>query len=111
MTSENEAATPQQQLDDRDWAARAAAFAVDTFLIDHHAQLASVPRAVISRLTVEAALGYLIGQGLIKVLPRGEWPEYLEMQTPEHLVPDAAEAAAGNAAIRDALFGGGGRRG
>ena len=51
----------QQQIADRARAARAAAFAVDQALIDNYAELRSVPSVVVARVTVEAALGYLIG--------------------------------------------------
>lgn len=71
-------------------AARVAMFAVDdAFLRDR--ETADALRTLLtpaerSSLTVEAALGYLIGQGLIEV--RKPWPAELSLLTPEYLRPD-----------------------
>ncbi len=99
--------TPEQQIADRDRAVRAAMFAVDSFAINNRVVLAQCPAATESRALVTAALGYLIGQGLITVTPTPDWPEYLPMDCPTHLLPDVAEMVAGNRALRDALFPGG----
>ncbi|SNY28938.1 hypothetical protein [Paractinoplanes atraurantiacus] len=104
MTTENPASA-RQQIEDRDRAARAAGFAVDGFLIDHYKELERAPQVVYSRLTVEAALGYLIGHGLVKVAPQEEWPEWQPVEIPEHLLPDVAAAVGGNAALRNQLLG------
>ena len=99
----------RRQVEDRDRAVRACMFAVDdAFLRDPAmgAQLRAAPPAVRSRVAVEAAIGYLVGQGLIEVKPDSEWPEYLPMQTPEHLLPAVDEYIAGNQRLRDALLGG-----
>ncbi len=95
--------TEQQQIADRDRAARAATFAVDQALIDNYAELRSVPSVVVARVTVEAALGYLIGHGLITVAPAEEWPEWLQLDTPEHLRPDVEAKVSANQHLRNAL--------
>jgi hypothetical protein len=88
--STQDAAGPDhsQQLADRDRATRAAIFAVDNVLIG--SGIDRLPSAYHSRAAVEAALGYLIGHGLITVTPEADWPEWLPVQCPDHLVPDLA---------------------
>jgi hypothetical protein len=83
--------TEDQQRKDRDRAARAALFAVDLFALNTLARV-HITEASRTRLTVEAALGYLIGAGLITVTPEADWPEYFEVSIPEHLRPDVDEA-------------------
>jgi len=80
----------QQQISDRDRAVRAAMFAADHMLISNP-QIYALPKAHVSRLTVEAAVGYLIGHGLITVKPESEWPEWLAMALPEHMEPDVRD--------------------
>jgi hypothetical protein len=93
MTTEHEA-----QRADRERAAYAAMFATDHVLISHP-EIMGLPRADQSRITVEAALGYLIGHGLVTVKPESEWPEWLAIDIPEHMEPDVAGRVARRAAM------------
>lgn len=77
----------RQQIADRDRAARAAIFAADSVLIDNPG-VRNLPGADQTRVTVTAALGYLIGHGLITVAQEADWPEWLSLDIPEHLLPD-----------------------
>lgn len=76
-----------RQLADRDRATRQALFGADETLVAIDRRL---PVAVRDRLAVTAALGYLIGHGLITVKPATEWPEWVPLDIPEHLRPDLA---------------------
>jgi len=66
--------------------ARAATITVDSFVLDNYDALNYVTKASRTALIVEAAIGYLIGEGLIRVTD--EWPEYLSIGIPDHLMPD-----------------------
>lgn len=79
----------QRQVTARDQAVRVALFAADAaFLRDRETAeaLREVVPATRSRIAVEAALGYLIGQGLITL--KDPWPDGFSLMTPEHLRPD-----------------------
>ncbi len=78
----------------RDMLVRDACFATDMFLDDNAQMLTRVTKASATRLTLQVAIGYLIGQGLIRATPENERPEWLAMDVPEHLQPDLAEAVA-----------------
>lgn len=90
-------------IDDRDRATRAASFAVDDWWLSQVPNLDRLTAAQRTRLLIAAALGYLIGEGLITVKPEEEWPEYLNMRIPGHLRPDVAEAMAGASRLAAAL--------
>jgi hypothetical protein len=79
----------QQHIVDRDRCVRIAMFAADKVLLDNP-DLATLPPAYTARVTVEAALGYLIGRGLITVKPDDQWPEWLAVDLPDHMRPDIA---------------------
>jgi hypothetical protein len=64
-------------------------FAVDNWAIENRVALSSVTKADLSRLTVEAALAYLMANDLISV---GDEPEWLTNSIPAHLQPDVAAA-------------------
>lgn len=82
-----------QQRNDLDRATRAAMFAVDSFVLNRLANV-QITEAARTRLTVAAALGYLIGTGLIVVTPEEDWPEWLPLDIPAHLKPDVDAAVA-----------------
>lgn len=83
--------TPEEQREiyDRDRCVRAAMYAADKTIIDNP-DLATLPPAYTSRVTVEAAIGYLIGRRLITVTPDDQWPLWRELDLPEHMRPDVA---------------------
>lgn len=80
----------QRQVAARDQAVRIALFAADgAFLRDEETAVAL--RGLLTphnqtRIAVEAALGYLIGQGLIEL--KEPWPDTFLLDTPPHLAPD-----------------------
>jgi hypothetical protein len=96
----------REQRRTRDELVRAAGFATDMFVMDHRAELERVTSVSYTRLTLQAAIGYLIGQGLIRATPEDQRPEWLEMQIPDHLQPDLTEAMAELARINASLRGG-----
>jgi hypothetical protein len=51
-----------------------------------------LPSATHDRLVIQAALGYLLANGIIEVKPQAEWPFTLPMRLPEHLAPDVKAA-------------------
>lgn len=71
----------REQLRARDRLVRIALFAADSVAIGAHSRT----RADATRTAVTEAIGYLIGHGLITMKPLDEWPEYLALQTPDHL--------------------------
>lgn len=79
-----------KQRTDRDALVKACIFAVDNFLMDNPS-ITVLPRASQTRFVLEAALGYLLseGGGLISTQPE-DWPEWLSIQIPDHLKPDAS---------------------
>lgn len=96
----------QLQVTARDQAVRIALFAADdAFLRDRATSeaLRDCTPHVRTRIAVEAALGYLIGQGLIELVE--PWPDSFAMSTPAHLRPDVdsyiAEARRSRAAMAD----------
>lgn len=95
----------QQQIDDRDRAYRAARFAADQYAMDR--QVRALPGADQTAAAVTAALGYLIGHGLITVKPADEWPEWLDLDVPEHLAPDVDGMVERYAAMQAAMRQGG----
>ena len=95
--------TQARQRQDRDELALATLFAVELFLTDHHNDLKHVTDAARTELIVQAALGYLIGEGFITVKPRDEWPPFTTMTIPAHLQPDVARAVAELARINAAM--------
>lgn len=84
-------------------ALRVALFAVDDFVIGERSNMDCLTYAARTRLTVEAALAYLIGNDLIAVKPDKEWPELLPMRVPLELRPDAAGEAERARRIADGL--------
>lgn len=82
-----------QRRSDIQRALRACLFAVDNFVIGEASNLAHVPNAARTRLIVEAALAYLVGNRLIAVVPDEEWPDLLPVRVPPELKPDAAGEA------------------
>lgn len=94
MTTDPKPTTPlDEQRRDIQRALRVALFAVDDFVIGETPNMDYLTNAVRTRLTVEAALAYLIGTGLITVLPDEEWPELLPMRVPLALKPDTFSEA------------------
>jgi hypothetical protein len=81
------------QVKARDRAVRMAALAVDNLLIDNP-DLRQLPDAARTRIIVTAALGYLIGHGLVTVAPAADWERWLSTDIPEHLRPDLADMLA-----------------
>lgn len=75
------AETIDRQRSDRDRLVRAAIFAADCQLIT------SRPRtnAEATRIAVTAAISYIIGHGLVTVLPDDQWPYLLSIDVPEHM--------------------------
>lgn len=73
---------------------RTAGLSVDTYMADHP-EIASLSPAGQQRVAVDVALGFLIGQGLIRVAPEDEWPASWpgswQYAIPEHLRPDLDE--------------------
>ena len=65
---------------------RAASFATDMFHFDNADRLKRCTGAARTELTVQAALAYLFGSGLIVMAP--EWPEYLVLEIPPELKAD-----------------------
>jgi len=100
--SHPQGSTEEQQREDRDRAVYAACFAVDTFVHDND-DLRRVTAATHTKLVVEAAVGYLLGEGLIVVKPANEWPDMLGFQIRPHLLPDVAHGVAELAQINEAL--------
>jgi hypothetical protein len=77
---------------------RASGFTTDCFLIDNIDRLRYCTGAQRTALTVQAALSYLFGSGLIAMTP--EWPEYLVLETPPELKADLDAAL--NRSVSDA---------
>lgn len=82
MTEEEEA-----QLAMCDRLSRLATFAVDVFVLDHRDVWPLLTQASQTRLIVQAALGFLIGEGLIEEKPQPEEGNYVHMRVPGHLAP------------------------
>lgn len=100
--------TPDQQaqVEDRDRAARLALFAADDVLMrdrETAGQISALPGADRTRIVVEAALGYLIAQGLIEVRPAADWPQTVSLETPDHLRPDVDSMIRRHAELQAAL--------
>ncbi len=93
-----------RQVADRDRAVQACVFAVDNTLIDNPA-VRALPGADQTRITLEAALGYLIGHGLVEVKPQDEWPEWLAVDMPDHMRVDVEARVRAAAERRAAMFG------
>jgi hypothetical protein len=72
-----------QQIADRDRLVSVAIFAADNTVMYSN----PATRAAATRTAVAAAIGYLLRHGLITMLPADEWPEYLNLAIPEHLIP------------------------
>lgn len=72
--------------------ARAASLTTDMFLLDNSDRLKRCTGAARTQLTVQAALAYLFGSGLIAMTP--EWPEYLVLELPPELKADLSTALA-----------------
>lgn len=99
--------TPEQQaqhIADRDRLTHLALLATDNVIIDNASAIAALPGAYRSRITVEAAIGYLISAGLIQITPADQWPEYVSLELADYLKPDVAGAAANFAQVRAAMF-------
>jgi hypothetical protein len=79
----------EEQQAQRDQLVRAAGFAVDAVLADTPTYRV-LPPAQQTTVTLEAAFGYLLAHRLITVLPDDQWPAWLSLDIPEHLVPDIA---------------------
>lgn len=73
----------------RDQLVRAAGFAVDHVLSDTPTYRV-LPPAQQTTVTLELAIGYLLAHGLIVMLPDEQWPAWLALDIPEHLLPDIA---------------------
>ena len=78
----------ERQIADRDRVVYAASFSADRVAIDNYPDFYVLPGHDQTHLILQAALGYLIGRGLIAVKPQDEWPEWLNMEIPDHLRPD-----------------------
>lgn len=83
----------EQQRADVRRALHASIFAVDNFVIDEAFNLDHLSNAARTRLIVEAALAYLIGNELVTVAPDEQWPDFMPMNVPPELKPDAAGEA------------------
>lgn len=82
----------RQQVDIRR-ALHVAIFAVDNFVMDERSSLDCLSGAARTRLIVEAALAYLVGNELVTVTPDEQWPDFMPMQVPTELKPDVAGEA------------------
>jgi hypothetical protein len=72
---------------------RTAGLAVDSWVIEHQAELnGQVTAADLTRLIVHATVAHLVGQGL--VIPAEDPPEWIPIAIPPHLLPPLAEAVA-----------------
>jgi hypothetical protein len=78
----------EQQRADVFRALHVSIFAVDNFVMEERSNLDFLSNAARTRLIVEAALAYLVGHGLIAVMPDGEWPDFVPMRVPPELKPD-----------------------
>lgn len=94
----------QRQKDLRDRLTQVALLATDNIIIDNAAAIAALPSAYRSRITVEAAIGYLISEGLIQVTPDEEWPEWISLELADWMRPDIAGATANHARVMGAMF-------
>lgn len=83
----------EQQKADVRRALHVAIFAVDDFVIGEALNLDYLSNAARTRLIVEAALAYLVGNELITVAPDEEWPDWVPSRIPPDLKPDAAGEA------------------
>lgn len=96
--------TPEEQIEQVRSLSRAAVFAVDAFVMDNWSALENqVTAAARTDLIVQAAVGYLVGAGLVVPVPEDETPEWLPMGLEPHLLPDVAAAVAEFARIQGAL--------
>lgn len=77
--------TRARQIAERDRLARVAGFVVDDYIIDRRSTIRTDSELVSA--AVHATVGFLIGRGLITVLPSEEWPEWLNASIPDHLIP------------------------
>lgn len=82
----------QRQVADRDRAVKAAIFAADHAVLKPG--VSALPGADRTRIAVTAAIGHLIGHGLITVTPEAEWPEWLPVDPLPHLAPDTGAVVA-----------------
>lgn len=80
----------EQQRADVRRALHVSIFAVDNFVMDEWSNLEYLSNAARTRLILEAALAYLVGNELIAVTPDGSWPDFVPMQVPPELRPDVA---------------------
>lgn len=87
------------QRETRDDLVRCAMLAVDMFAVKHAMDAPNMTRASWNRLLVEAAIGFLLSEGLIEATPQTE-ERFLRIGIPEHLMPDADSAVASAAALR-----------
>ena len=94
MTHPTNPTDPTEQRRIRDMLVRDAIFTTDIFMMDHAADLQRVTAANRTRLTLQAAIGFLLAQGLITATPDDQRPEWMALDLPEHLRPDLAEAIA-----------------
>lgn len=79
--------TPEQaneQVRQRDQLVQASMFASDHHVIGLDAGETAHQR---TKVAVVAAIGYLIGHGLITMLPDDQWLEWLNIDIPKHLKP------------------------
>lgn len=83
----------EQQRADIGRALHVAIFAVDNFVMDEGSNLEYVTNAARTRLIVEAALAYLVSNELVTVAPDEQWPDFMPMNVPPELKPDAAGEA------------------
>jgi hypothetical protein len=73
---------------DLDAAVRVAMFAVNSLTLDYREDIQQLPSQAQTRIVVQAALGYLIGESLITVAPEKEWKRWLPVTIADHLRPD-----------------------
>lgn len=92
----------RQQVADRDRLTQFALLGSDEVWLDP--RLRDCPTVVRTHVSVSAAIGFLIGSGLITVTPLDELPEMMPLDIREHLRPDLDAMVEGNRAMQRALF-------
>lgn len=81
------------QRETRDYLAQTATLAVDGFCVRNRDALSAVTEASRTRLIVDAAIGYLLAEGLIQATdPEPDPDRWLALDLPPHLEPDVASA-------------------
>ncbi|HEX8348188.1 MAG TPA: hypothetical protein VF657_26185 [Actinoplanes sp.] len=65
-------------------------FAADHVVIPNRGLLDAMPPAMTVRVVAEAVIGALLAYGLVTPASEDDWPKALQLDLPEHLVPDVA---------------------